>query len=480
MKLQSGQTIPLRLAGLDQVELIEELGSGGNGHVWKVQRRAAAQQEFYVLKHIHLDPDLTPEQRDDYIQRIRREASVAVNSEYIIKCLGLVEPDAENFMILFPYTPGQDFAKWLSANRKRPWPDKKRIFLHLLDGVRALHQARIIHRDLKPKNIFITQQGEIPRILDFGLAKFRMKESVTDIGTIAGTDAYIAPEAFGWGGIKEVDERCDLYALGVILYEIIVGQNPWRANGWDFGEFARYLQAQDETGKSRYANILDIDTKFNFDDDPGVRDLIRLGTMFEPVRRFQTIDDFLRAAQSPTLGVPHPIPERVLPYSGDTGEIVRQALEHERQEQQQSNHLRLSKNQPGKRGPAGAPKKLLRRLVVGLLTVLVLVVGFVLARAGVQSAYQWWITRRVTPSGQTSPVATPQPAPTRRPVSRATATPRPPQRPSPMPHPTPRPTPSPTVRPKPSPTPKPQATPTRTPIQEINEQELRELLRRNL
>lgn len=336
MKLKRGKQITLNIPGFDCVELIEELGSGGNGHVWLVKPCSSPLIQYYVLKHIRLDPDLADKEKYEYLSRIKREASVNVASEYIIKCLGVSKLEPDNFVLLFPYSPGQNFDEWINENRSRQWSAKKMIFLKILEGVRVLHRAQIMHRDLKPKNVLILKLHETPRIIDFGLAKFRDTESVTEVGTIAGTDAYIAPEVFGWGGIKEVDERCDIYALGIILYELVMGANPWRTNGWNFGDFARYLQCTDDEKKSTYTNILDIDTQFEFDEDPVVPGIIRRSTMFEPVLRIQTVDEMIRMLKS---GIPKPRqrwnPLHFLRHSGDTTKIARQALAHEREVQQQ-------------------------------------------------------------------------------------------------------------------------------------------------
>ncbi len=368
MKLEIGQEIKLDISEVEKVELIEELGTGGAGHVWKVKNLSPANTDYYVLKHIRLDPDLDQEQRSDYIQRIIREASVNVDSDYIIKCLGLSKPEPDNFVLLFPYAPGQNFAEWIQENLCRPWNDKKRIFLKILEGVRALHQAKIIHRDLKPKNILIVKFYETPYILDFGLAKFRGKEGVTEIGTIAGTDAYIAPEAFGWGGIKGVDERCDIYAMGVTLYELVVGQNPWRANSWNFGDFARYLQRQDADGKSTYDNILDIDTKFEFEENAIVPEVIRRSTMFEPLLRLQTVDEMIKALQDTSLNLRQSPASLSFPHSGDTAEIVRQALEHEREEQMRESSPEFFAESQPEESIEESYTKLSKKQQVGMVT----------------------------------------------------------------------------------------------------------------
>ncbi len=529
MKLRSGETITLKIPGFDQVELIEELGSGGDGHVWQVKPVSPGEAEFYVLKSICLDPELNDEQRADHIRRIRREASVFVDSAYIIKCLGLCEIERDHFVLLFPYEPGGNLEEWIREQSACPLSRKKALFLKILDGVQALHQAQIIHRDLKPKNILVVLPDETPRIFDFGLAKFRNRESVTEVGTIAGTDAYIAPEVFGWGGIKAVDERCDIYALGIILYELIVGKNPWRANGWKFGDFADYLQKQNrDGGKSAFSHILQIDDKFSCIDGPATK-AIEYATMFEPERRFHSVEQLRQAVQGIFLNAPQHRLIDYMPHDGDTFEITQQALSHEQDTPQSVRHSpimaeQIDLNEPGTpdNAPPNPPKALPKSLSTprnappkppiasnlknsptpkaqkessGCWWLIILVVGLLALflgglGVGAWGIYRWWNGRhpiqivatptpkpRSTPTPPTQPVKRSTATPIPRPKSTSTPTPRPKPTSTPQPAPTrtPTPRPRPTVTPTASPTNTPIPSPTPTPLHGLDQQAVNEL-----
>lgn len=485
LKLRSGLTVTLQIPGFNQVELIEELGSGGDGHVWKVKPLSPGNAAFYVLKSIRLDPEMNTEQRADHIRRIRREASVFVDSQYIIMCLGLCEAERDHFFLLFPYEPGMNLEQWIWENRDRSLSDKKALFLKILEGVQALHQAQIIHRDLKPKNILIVIPEETPRIFDFGLAKFRNRESVTEVGTIAGTDAYIAPEVFGWGGIKAVDERCDIYALGIILYELIVGKNPWRANGWDFGDFAGYLQKQNrDGGESAFHHILDIDKKFS-SADGHVTNAIEHSTMFEPDHRFQNVEQLRQAIQGLRISTP---PRRLLdslPHDGDTLHLARQALSHEQdihQDLQPSQSVAEHRDPeetetlPEKSGHAstiksgGATSGCIWSSMIAVFLFALLLGGIGLGAWGI---YHWWTDRNplqvvATPTPTAMPASRRKTQPTPRPTSKPTARPQPTRTPTPQPTPTRTPAPqatrTSTPRPRPTATPTPYPTSTATPL----------------
>ena len=313
MQLVEGKRIGINIAGIKSVEICEELGEGGQGHVWKVKPANSKYPNYYVFKHVRLTKT---EKKLGYDERIRREASVLIDSEYVIKCLGYSQPDGDDIVLLFPYEEGQNLAEWINENAKESWALKKRIFLNVLKGVRALHRAGIIHRDLKPQNILITKYYHTPRLLDFGLAKFLNKEGFSKSGEALGTYEYMAPEMYLLGN-EHTKECYDLYSLGIILYELIVGKNPCRKHNWSPLAFFKLLKEKNPH------HLLDL-TTFRFDDDPNVAEVIRRSTMFEPTERLQNVDDMIALLDGRTAHPkepkaveppPHKEPKTVEPLS---------------------------------------------------------------------------------------------------------------------------------------------------------------------
>jgi serine/threonine-protein kinase len=224
-------TVPVQIAGIAELELLELLGIGGFGQVWKAVDPSSG--KLYALKFIQ---NLIP--GSIFVERVRLEAEVNIPSKYIVPALGLREWDASTYLILFEYYDGQPLTAALDTHRFTP-AQKCEIFGQILSGVADAHRCNIIHRDLKPGNILVGKDGEV-RLIDFGISKFRDK-GLTICGDVIGTPQYIAPEVL-LEGASIADARADIFALGHILYELEMGQHFWVRQGWkDLKNFIAYL-----------------------------------------------------------------------------------------------------------------------------------------------------------------------------------------------------------------------------------------------
>jgi serine/threonine-protein kinase len=210
--------------------LEESIGRGGMGEVFEATNQATAQRvAVKVVNRSFADTML--------MERLRREAEAArrVQSEFVPRLYDVDKtPDGELFLVMELL-----YGETLSARMRRrggvlSWEEVWRIGDDVLRGLIDAHAAGVIHRDLKPGNIFIEAvpgRRERARILDFGVCKLDVHdgESLTTTGEAVGTIAYMAPEQIR--GASRVDERADLYAFAMVVFETLCGRLAYDASG---------------------------------------------------------------------------------------------------------------------------------------------------------------------------------------------------------------------------------------------------------
>jgi hypothetical protein len=200
-------------------EILGKLGEGGMGIVYKARQLAA--DRVVAMKMIlgggHVSADL--------LTRFRTEAKAIARLQHpnIVQVYDVGECDGLPYFSL-EFCPGGTLAKKLSGT---PLPPREAAGLveTLARAMHAAHQAQIIHRDLKPANVLLAADGT-PKITDFGLAKKIDEAGQTASGAIMGTPSYMAPEQAG--GKSAIGPAADVYALGAILYECLVGRPPFK------------------------------------------------------------------------------------------------------------------------------------------------------------------------------------------------------------------------------------------------------------
>ncbi len=223
---------------LGKYELQERLGRGGMAEVWKALDTQL--QRYVAIKLLHANLQSDPQ----FVSRFQREAQVIASLHHpnIVQIhdfqVEQASPEADPiFYMVMSYIEGQTLADYIastSSQGKIPSPiELVNLFTSISLAVDYAHQKGMIHRDIKPANILLDQHnrgrnpmGE-PILTDFGLAKLLGVTAVTLTGAQMGTPLYTSPEqARGYPG----NERSDLYSLGVILYEMVTGTAPFRAD----------------------------------------------------------------------------------------------------------------------------------------------------------------------------------------------------------------------------------------------------------
>ncbi len=233
--MSTGPQQPRRLG---KYELQTRLGHGGMAEVWKAFDPQLQRHVAIKLMRSDLRKDT------DFIVRFEREARLIASLSHpnIVKIHDLLtsqppESETPTAYMVMDYVRGQTLADYIRSTSRKgqfpSWDDIVYIFTLTSRALDYAHQRAMIHRDIKPANILLDQRpstaramGE-PILTDFGVARLQGSQSGTILGSLVGTPLYISPEqAMG----QHSDRRCDLYSLGIILYEIATGVPPFRGD----------------------------------------------------------------------------------------------------------------------------------------------------------------------------------------------------------------------------------------------------------
>ena len=212
----SGSALP----AVDGYEILEELGHGGMGVVYKAYQQRLSR--LVALKMIRAGSLAKPEDLARF--RIEAEAVAKQRHPNIIQIYDIGEVAGLPFVAL-ELLEGGGLDKFLGGT-PQPGEASAKLSATLARAIHAAHQAGVIHRDLKPSNIMFGADGT-PRITDFGLAKRLEEEGYTETGQVLGSPSYIPPEQ-AHGHAKAVGPAADVYALGAILYEMLTGRPPFK------------------------------------------------------------------------------------------------------------------------------------------------------------------------------------------------------------------------------------------------------------
>jgi serine/threonine protein kinase len=213
----------VRVRYFGDYELLEEIARGGMGVVWKA--RQASLNRTIALKMI-LAGKLASEPE---VQRFRREAEAAANLQHpnIVAIHEVGEHDGQHYYSM-DYVAGRDLGAVVRESGPLPPTRAAECVQTLAEAVHFAHQRGTLHRDLKPQNVLMDAAG-VPHITDFGLAKFvERDESLTQTGAAMGSPSYMPPEQAA-GHLDQVGPHSDVYSLGAILYELLTGRPPFRA-----------------------------------------------------------------------------------------------------------------------------------------------------------------------------------------------------------------------------------------------------------
>ena len=208
--------------------LDELIGTGGMGQVFRGVDTVLARPVA-----IKLVDAVESRRREEIMQGFLREAriSAAIDHRNVVRILDFGTHGSTVPYMVMELLEGESLGDVLGRGDAMPFDWLLAIVTQVLDGLAAAHDAGIVHRDLKPENIYLVRdQGQVsPKILDFGISKFLDSNGTAQVttkhGHVVGTPAYMSPEQAR--GVRSIDQRSDIYSVGVVLYELLCGEMPF-------------------------------------------------------------------------------------------------------------------------------------------------------------------------------------------------------------------------------------------------------------
>jgi len=253
---------------ISHYKILEKLGIGGMGSVYKA--RDLKLDRFVALKFLNTQIGTSKQQKQRFIHEAK--AASSLDHSNICTIHEIDETEEGRMFIVMACYDGESLQDKIKDQKLKATVTLD-IASQIAQGLARAHEANIVHRDLKPANIMITDRGEV-KIVDFGLAKLSSQTKLTKEGSTVGTVAYMSPEQTRG---ETVDHRTDIWALGIIFYEMYTGESPFKG---DYDQAIIY-------------SILNEDPVIPEDIPSELEQLLKKSLAKDPAKRYQSINEML-------------------------------------------------------------------------------------------------------------------------------------------------------------------------------------------
>jgi serine/threonine protein kinase/formylglycine-generating enzyme required for sulfatase activity len=258
-------------------QIVRKLGEGGMAIVYEASSPFGVP---VVLKVLNPEMIIEP----DVVERFRREGRIQYTLRHpnIVRVTDIAEENGIPALVI-DYLRGEDLEQALMRGRRFSLAEVVGMAVKLLDALDTAHEHGFVHRDLKPSNIFLEamEHGDYePRLMDFGIAKIQEAAALTRAQSFCGTPAYSSPEQVE--STRDVDARADIFSFGVVMWELLSGQQPWRQYADD--PYRVLLAVVREQLPELPKNVPEV-----------FREIVSKAMQPEPSRRFATAREFRQA-----------------------------------------------------------------------------------------------------------------------------------------------------------------------------------------